>query len=69
MKTINVELSPDGVKKAIAEIKAYKEEIKKKSNELVKRMVALGEDYAINALGHIDTGETLGSIKGYRNGS
>ena len=69
MKTINVELSSDSLKKAIAEIKACKEEVKKKSNELVKRMVALGEDYAINALEHIDTGETLGSIRGYRNGN
>lgn len=29
-------------------------------------MCEFGEDYAINLVGHIDTGETINSIKGYR---
>lgn len=69
MKTIVVELGPDGIKRAIQEIQAYKNEVQQKTKDLLKLMVAYGEDYAINAVTHIDTGETLGSIKGYRTGN
>lgn len=69
MKTIVVSLGQESIKAAIKEIKAYKQEIKRKTTELVKVMVAQGEDYAINAVSNIDTGETLGSIRGYRSGN
>ena len=68
-KNISVELSVSGINKAIKELKKYKKELKKKVNHLIDVMLETGEDYAINELGHVDTGDTLNSIYGYRKGS
>lgn len=35
---------------------------------LISQMTRQGESWAINLVGHIDTGETVSSIHGYRNG-
>jgi hypothetical protein len=68
VKTIKVQLGSDSIKAAIKEIKDYKQEVKRKTKELLNLMVAHGEDYAINSVSHIDTGGTLSSIHGYRKG-
>ena len=68
-KKIPIRLTEDGVNKAIKEVKEYKKWLKKKAKELVKILCKEGEDYAINAVGHIDTGETVQSIQATRNGN
>ena len=69
MKNIQVNiLDPKSIDKAIKELNKYKKEMERKVLVLIDKMVKLGEDYAINSLAHIDTGETLSSIMGYRNG-
>ena len=49
-------------------LKAYADDLERKANSLLTNMLQEGETYAINSLGHIDTGETLASILGYREG-
>lgn len=68
-KQIKVELSVESIDRAIKEIQAERRRQEKAILELIDKMVAVGEDYAINAVGHVDTGETLASITGYRNGN
>ena len=46
----------------------YKRDLKRRVSEFIDLMLKVGEDYAINALGHIETGETLSSILAYRHG-
>jgi hypothetical protein len=69
MKRITMKLDPDSIGKAIKELQAYKKDLAKKVQQLIDRMVEYGEDYAINQVGHVDTGETVSSIHGYRNGN
>ena len=70
MKNIQVNiLDPKSVDKAIKELNAYRQEFDRKVLALIDKMVEHGEDYAVNTLAHIDTGETLSSIMGYRNGN
>jgi hypothetical protein len=68
-KKITIQLSEESIKAAIKELNAYKRELNKKVQALIDAMVAHGEDYAINQVGHVDTGETLSSIHGYRDGN
>ena len=69
MTKIIVDLNADnGIKNAIKELRKYKNDIKRKTLKLIDSMLKFGEDYAINSVAHIDTGETLSSIRGYRNG-
>lgn len=42
--------------------------IDRKISLVIDKMLAYGEDYAINAVAHVDTGETLNSIMAYREG-
>lgn len=65
--------SAEEIEQGIKLIKEYKTSLQSKITSLVRQMCLEGEDYAINALGHVDTGETLSSIHGelmggYRNG-
>lgn len=70
MKTITVNLfDPASVDNAIAELNAYKKSLKNKCIKLIELMCREGEDYALNTMGHVDTGETLSSIIGYRQGN
>ena len=70
MKTIVVDLNDEnGIKNAIKDLRQYRNGIKSKALKLIDRMLRVGEEYAINSVAHIDTGETLSSIKGYRNGT
>ena len=66
---IHIPLSEDGIEQAIREIKAYKRQLNGKIQRLITAMCRYGEDYAINVVGHVDTGETVNSIQGYRNGN
>lgn len=54
---------------AIKELKTYQRDIDRKVKALIDAMIQYGEDYAINAVGHVRTGETLTSVKGYRKGT
>lgn len=68
-RKITISLSEAGVSKAIKELKAYKREIEAKTLRLIDEMVSYGEDYALNAVGHVDTGDTVSSVVGYRRGN
>lgn len=68
-KTITIQLNDKSISKAIKQLEAYKKRIKLKLMELIDVMCMDGEDYACEYLTHIDTGETLGSIMGYREGN
>lgn len=67
--TIEVKLNTASINKAIRELEAYKKRIYAKLLELIDVMCMDGEDYACEYLTHVDTGETLGSIMGYRQGN
>jgi hypothetical protein len=69
MQKITIQLSEESIKAAIKELDKYKRDINKKVQRLIELMVQHGEDYAINEVGHVDTGETLSSIHGYRDGN
>ena len=66
---INVTLSEHGIDAAIKEVKAYKRTMYGKMQRLITAMCKEGEAYAIAHVTHIDTGETVGSIHGYRKGN
>jgi hypothetical protein len=69
VKKITVPLSDKGITNAIKQLNVYKRNLNRKIQALIAAMVAYGEDYAINEVGHVDTGETLETIRGYRNGN
>jgi len=69
LKKITISLSDKSVSDAIKELNAYKKELLQKTQRFLDLMLDFGEDYAINQVGHVDTGETLSSIHGYRNGN
>ena len=66
--TIEFELNKQSIDKAIRQLRAYKKRIEKRTDELISVMCQEGERYARVALTHIDTGDTLNSIIGYRDG-
>jgi hypothetical protein len=68
-RVVKVTLSPQSIDNALKVVKGYKKWIKQKVNELIDKLLEVGEDYAINEVGHVDTGATLSSIKGYRKGN
>lgn len=69
MKRITVKVSTSSIDKAISQLNGYRDEIDKRVKKLIDMMVAHGEDYAINRIGYVDTGGSLASITGYRNGN
>lgn len=66
---ISIALSEKSIGDAIKRLNAYKRDLNRKIQALIAAMVQYGEDYAINEVGHVDTGETLATIRGYRNGN
>ena len=66
---IEMSLNASSIDKAIRKLRRYETQIERNVQQLLDRMVADGEDYAVNQLGHVDTGETLASIIGYRDGN
>lgn len=66
---LTVALTEKSISDAIKRLNAHKRDLTRKIGLLISAMVEFGEDYAINAVGHIDSGETLETIRGYRNGN
>ena len=69
MKKIVISLSDQSINSALKELQAYKKELSRKVNQIIDLMCKYGEDYAINQVGHVDSGETVSSIHGYRQGN
>jgi len=62
--TIDIELSEESIDNAIQQVKDYEEKLRAKTGELVKETAQNVEEYAAYVLAqHIDTGETLASLK------
>lgn len=68
-RTITMRLGTSSIDSAIKELNAYKKDLNHKVNTLIDAMVRYGEDYALNAVGHVRTGETLTTVVGYRRGN
>lgn len=68
MKRIVIKLSEQSINQALKDLKAYKQDLNRKVQQLIDLMCQYGEDYAINLVGHVDTGATVNSIHGYRSG-
>lgn len=68
-KKIVVPATAEGFNAVAKFLLDYEKTLKGKVEELIRVMCRNGEDYAINGVGHIDTGETLSSIKAYRLGN
>lgn len=66
-KVITVELYQHSLEKAAEWLEKYaKDTLPKYCQDLISLMCKRGEEYAINEVGHIDTGATLSTIQGYR---
>lgn len=68
-KVLTISADADGFAKAAEWLEDYSKSLKQKTIDLVGVMLQKGEDYAVNGLGHIDTGETLSTLFAYRNGN
>ena len=68
-KRITVSATPEGFEKAAKWLEDYKKKMLDKANGLLGKMLVQGENYAANALGHIDTGLTLSTLMAYREGN
>lgn len=68
MRSISVSCSLKGFARAVDWLEDYAKSLKDKSKEIISEMLQDGEFYAANFLGHIDTGMTLSTIAGYRQG-
>lgn len=67
-KVIKVPFSQEGLERAAKFLEDYEKQLKRNVAALLNRMIRTGEQYAINQVGHIDTGATISSIHGYRDG-
>lgn len=67
-KSITIPVSSSGFSVAAAWLDGYAERLTKKAEELVSAMLEEGENYAMNYLGHVDTGLTLSTLMSYREG-
>ena len=56
---------PRSIQAALDEAVRFRTQLREDMRKLIEAMCQDGEQYAINAVGHVDTGETLNSI-GYR---
>lgn len=69
VRSITIPCSSNGFAVAQAWLEGYTNRLERNVNELINRMLQDGEMYAANYLGHVDTGETLSTIMGYREGN
>lgn len=68
-KVLYVPLSVEGLNQAADWLTNYANRtLPKNCVDLISRMTRTGETWAMTLLDHIDTGETLSTIHGYRNG-
>ena len=66
--TVSFDLSEKGINKAIRELEAYRNELIRKCNELIRQLTEHGEEVAkmeVVQLGAFDTGNLQESIHGY----
>ena len=70
MSTRVLYISPteSGFHEAAQWLEEYALELEEKCNTLLSKMLREGETYAKTFLGHVETGNTLNSIMGYREG-
>ena len=68
-KRITISASKEGFERLASWLEDYARELPQKAQAVLDSMVSKGEAYAFFSLGHIDTGETLNSIIGYRDGN
>lgn len=68
-KSITIPFSQAGLERAADWLEDYVKSLKDKASELLNAMLKEGEMTAKLYLEHIDTGQTLNSIMGYRNGN
>ena len=69
MRTIQVRCSSAGMEEAAKWLDNYAHRILPKNVvALISQMTRTGEVWALTLMGHIDTGTTLSTIHGYRNG-
>lgn len=69
-KVLRIPLSLEGLEKAAEWLEEYaSKQLPKYCRDLISQMCKQGESWAVNLLGHIDTGETLSTIVGYRKGN
>lgn len=68
-KQIVISASRDGFERLAEWLEDYARELPKRAEEIIDSMLSKGEAYAFFSLQHIETGETLNSIMGYRNGN
>ena len=69
MRRITIGLSEEGFNKAAEWLDDYaKRTLPKNVVKLISHMTRTGEVWAMTLMNHIDTGETLASIQGFRNG-
>lgn len=69
VKSITIPATPEGFARLQEFLDDYKRYLNESVNLLLESMLDVGELWAINDLGHIDTGETLTTIAAYRNGN
>ena len=68
-KSITIPFSQAGLERAADWLEDYaKRTLPKNCVALISRMCRTGEVWAMTLMDHIDTGETLSTIHGYRNG-
>lgn len=68
-KHLTVSYTTEGLEKAAAWLDEYKKDLKQKVEHLISRMVGEGKAFAISNVNHIDTGLTISSVVGIRNGN
>ena len=68
VRSITISASSSGFRAAAAWLEDYAETLKEKASKVLDAMLKEGEFTAKVLLVHIDTGETLNSIMGYREG-
>ena len=68
-KVLRVPFSQEGFELAASWLETYATRtLPKNCVDLISQMTRTGETWAMTLMNHIDTGETLASIHGYRNG-
>ena len=66
---IDIDLSADSFLSAAKQLRDYADSLQGKSEQLVQWAGEMGLENAANSLGHVDTGETVGSLDFKREGA
>lgn len=68
-KVITVPATPEGLREAAEWLKDYARQVEENAKLLLEAMLEVGERWMITDIQHIDTGQTISTIAGYRNGN